>query len=309
MDLSVVVVSWNVQGLLIECLKSVYGSLQGSGIAHEVFVVDNASADDSAEAVAARFPQAELIANSVNRGFAAANNQALKRANGRLVVLLNPDTVVVDDALGVLMEFMQKTPTAGMCGPKLVYEDGSFQHSAFRFPSLCQALLDFVPLHPRLLGSRLNGRYPRSLYAAGQPFCIDHPLGACMTVRREAVAQAGGLDEQFFMYCEEVDWAMRIKRAGWQVYCVPAAEVVHYSARSTRQFRDEMFVALWRSRFRLFGKHYGRAFNWAVRYLVRFGLWRSAASVKRQGEAGLICPEEMQGRLAAYERVRDLTYE
>jgi len=256
MDLSIVIVSWNVRELLTGCLASVLDSLDGSGIEHEVLVVDNASADGSPEAVSARFPQARLIANAKNCGFAAANNQALHLTQGRFVALLNPDTVVLDNALGILLEFMLQTPAAGMCGPELVYQNGSFQHSAFRFPSLAQVLLDFFPLHSRLQESRVNGRYPRSLYRAGQPFCIDHPLGACMMVAREVVDQVGGLDERFFMYCEEVDWAMRIKRAGWRIYCVPAAGVVHYGAQSTRQFRDEMFVALWRSRFRLFNKHY-----------------------------------------------------
>jgi len=309
MDLSIVIVSWNVRELLTGCLASVFDSLDGSGIEHEVLVVDNASADGSPEAVAERFPQARLIANAENCGFAAANNQALQLTQGRLVALLNPDTVVLDNALGMLLEFMLQKPAAGMCVPRLVYADGSFQHSAFRFPSLAQVLFDFFPFHSRLQESRLNGRYPHALYRAGRPFCIDHPLGACMVVTREVVAQVGGLDERFFMYCEEVDWAMRIKRACWQVYCVPAAEVVHYGAQSTRQFRYEMFVALWRSRFRLFAKHYGRAYNWAVRRIVRLGLWRAALSVKRQAEAGLVSEEEMQGRLAAYQRVWGLSHE
>jgi hypothetical protein len=309
MDLSTVIVSWNVRDLLTACLASVYASLEGTGIEHEVLVVDNASTDASLEAVSARFPHAQLIANSENRGFAAANNQALRRARGQFVVLLNPDTLVIENALGTLLKFMDQTPAVGLCGPRLVYEDGSFQHSAFRFPSLAQALFDFFPVHARLQESWLNGRYPRSLYLVRQPFAIDHPLGACMMVRREAVAQVGGLDEQFFMYCEEVDWAMRIKQAGWGIYCVPAAEVVHYGARSTRQFRGQMFVALWRSRFRLFAKHHGRAYNWAARCIVRLGLWRAAMTARQQVAAGLISQQDMEGRLAAYQRVRNLTYE
>jgi len=309
MDLSIVIVSWNVRELLTGCLTSVHRSLDGSGVEYEVLVVDNASSDGSPETVSARFPQARLIANNKNLGFAAANNQALPLTKGQFVVLLNPDTVVIGDALCVLLEFMVQTPAAGMCGPRLTYEDGTFQHSAFRFPSLAQTLFDLFPLHPRLQESRLNGRYPRSLYRAGQPFCIDHPLGACMVVPRKVVGQVGSLDEQFFMYCEEVDWAMCIKRAGWQIYCVPAAEVVHYGARSTRQFRDEMFIALWRSRFRLFDKHYGRAYNWAVRRIVRLGLSRAVLAIKRQADAGLVSEEERQARLSAYLRVRELSHE
>jgi N-acetylglucosaminyl-diphospho-decaprenol L-rhamnosyltransferase len=308
MDLSVAIVSWNVRELLAGCLASLYRSLQQSSLECEVLVVDNASSDGSADMVATRYPQAQLIANEDNRGFAAANNQALAQTTGRYVLLLNPDTELRGDALQLLLDFMEETPSAGMAGPRLLYGDGGFQHAAFRFPSLMQAFFDFFPLHHRLQESRWNGRYPRSAYLSGYPFAVDHPLGACMLVRRATIEQVGGMDEQFFMYCEEVDWAMRMWHAGWEIYCVPAAEVVHYAGQSTRQFRDAMFVALWRSRFRLFAKHYGSTYNWAVRRIVRLGLWREETQARRRAQAGLMAGDEVAGRLSAYEKVRNLTY-
>ena len=308
MDLSIIIVSWNVRDLLAACLSSVYASLEGSSIEYELFVVDNASSDSSPDMVRQRFPRVHLVANAENRGFAVASNQALSMMRGRYALLLNPDTELRSDALGILLRFMDDTPSAGMAGPRLLYADGGFQHSAFHFPSLFQVFFDFFPLHHRLLNSRLNGRYPRSLYASGQPFVIDHPLGACMMVRRQVIEQVGLLDEQFFMYCEEIDWAIRIKRAGWGIYCVPAAEVVHYAGQSTRQFRHKMFVALWHSRFRLFAKHYGPFCNWAVRLIVRAGLRYEARRAHRLAKAGLISEQELAGRLAAYERVREMTY-
>ncbi|MBM4429962.1 MAG: glycosyltransferase family 2 protein [Chloroflexi bacterium] len=308
MDLSVVIVSWNVKDLLAGCLESVYRSLQAESFECEVFVVDNASSDGSPEMVCQRYPQVRLLANAENKGFAAANNQALAEIEGRCVLLLNPDTVVRGRALGALWRFLHQMPSAGMAGARLVYGDGRFQHSAFGFPSLAQVFLDFFPLHYRLLESSLNGRYPRSLYAAGHPFEVEHPLGACMMVRREVVEQVGGLDEQFFMYCEEVDWAMRIRRAGWSIYCVPAAEVVHHEGQSTRQFRDHMYVALWRSRLRLFAKHYSPVDNWALRRLIRLGLWQEQRRARHRCRAGAMSEAELAGRLSAYERVRELTY-
>jgi len=293
MDLSVVVVNWNVQELLAGSLSSVFESLQGEAIQHEVWVVDNASADGSAEMVRQRFPQARLIANRENRG-------------SRFVVLLNPDTVVRGQALALLYRFLLQTPSVGMAGPRLVYADGRFQHSAFRFPSLAQVFLDFFPLHHRLLDSGLNGRYPRRLYGSGQPFAVDHPLGACLMVRREAMEQVGVLDEGFFMYCEDVDWARRLKTAGWGIYCVPSAEVVHLEGQSTRQFREGMFVALWRSRFRLFGKHHGRFYNWAVRRIVLLGLWAEEGRARRRAPADPGAQAELARRLAAYQQVREL---
>jgi len=299
-DLSVVTVSYNVRALLADCLASLYQSLAGAPLAYEVLVVDNASRDDSVALVRREFPAVQLIANEDNRGFAAASNQGLARSRGRYVLCLNPDTRVVGHAVGTLLAFMEQRPRAGMAGGRLVYADGSFQHSAFRFPSLAQIFLDFFPLHHRLLDSPLNGRYPRALYERGAPFPVDHPLGAAMMVRREAIAQVGAMDERFFMYCEEIDWAMRIRRAGWEIYCVPEVEIVHHAGGSTGQFRDEMFVALWRSRYLLFEKHYSRAFRRAARLIVHLGLWRETRRLRGTN----LSAAERQARRCAYDAVR-----
>lgn len=302
MDLSVVTVSYNVRELLAECLKSVQDSLADSALAYEIWVIDNASSDGSAEMVRRDFPTVRLIANRENRGFAAASNQGIAQAQGRFLLLLNPDTRVLGDAPSELVAFMEHTPDAGMAGGQLLYADGSFQHSAFRFPGLMQILLDFFPVHYRLLNSRINGRYPRQLYERGLPFPIDHPLGAAMIVRRETIERVGPMDERFFMYCEEIDWAMRMRRAGWKVYCVPRARIVHHVGQSTRQFREAMFVALWRSRFLLFEKHYSWLFRLLARWLVHLGL---AAEERRLRRLNLSA-DELQARLRALQAVRQL---
>ncbi len=306
MDLSVIIVSWNVRDLLEGCLKSVFHSLRRTTARHEVIVVDNASSDGSQQMVRQRFPQVCLIANADNEGFAAGSNQGIAKATGRFLLLLNPDTIVADSAPQKLLSFMEHTPRAAMAGPRLVFSDGGFQHAAFRFPSLLQAFFDFFPIHHRLAESRLNGRYPRSLYASGQPFAVDHPLGACMIVRREAVERVGAMDEQFFMYCEEVDWALRLKQKGWDVYCVPAAIVTHYAGQSTQQSRDKMLVALWKSRLRLYSKHYGRLYNWSVRRIAKLGLWHAQATARREARIGLISSTQLEGRLAAYHDISDI---
>jgi N-acetylglucosaminyl-diphospho-decaprenol L-rhamnosyltransferase len=279
MDLVIVTVSFNTRDLLADCLESALSGLERSSLVGEVWVVDNASTDGSADMVRQRFPTIQLVAHDENLGFAAGNNLALRsmglgeKSRPRHVLFLNPDTRVVDDALGVMVRFLDSTPVAGAVGARLVHGDGSLQHSAFTFPGLMQILLDFFPLHHRLVDSRINGRYSRQLYEAGEPFAVDHPLGAALMVRARTLAQVGSFDEHFFMYCEEIDLCRRMGAAGWQIYCVPQAEIVHLVGQSTRQFRDRMFVALWQSRFH------------------------------RRGE---ISEMELQSRLAAYREVAEL---
>lgn len=324
MDLAVITVSYNTRDLLADCLASVFAGFEQSGLRGEVWVVDNASSDGSAEMVRRRFPTVQLIAHDENIGFAAGNNLALRTmgfgqpdppdqvAMARQILFLNPDTRVVGDALGCLVRFLDAgvadpaTKGAGAAGARLVHGDGSFQHSAFAFPGLAQIFLDFFPLHHKLLDSRVNGRYPRRLYGAGRPFKVDHPLGAALMVRREALAQVGGFDERFFMYCEEIDLCYRIRSAGWQIYCVPEAEIVHLAGQSTRQFRDRMFVALWRSRILMYEKHRGAAFRKAARWLVDLGLRAEARRAKAAHRRGEINAEQLRGRLVAYREVASL---
>jgi N-acetylglucosaminyl-diphospho-decaprenol L-rhamnosyltransferase len=311
MDLVIVIVSYNTKDLLADCLESTFLGLERSGLDGEIWLVDNASSDGSAEMVRQRFPAVQLIAHDQNLGFAAGNNLALQAMGlglsgearqeplPRYVLFLNPDTRVVGDALGALVRFMDATLQAGAAGARLVHGDGSFQHSAFAFPGLAQIFIDFFPLHPRLLDSRLNGRYPRRWYQAGRPFPIDHPLGAALMVRSEVLARLGGFDEQFFMYCEEIDLCRRIKAADWDIYCVPQSEVVHLVAQSTRQFRHRMFVALWRSRFLMFEKHETAAFCWAARQLVHLGLWTEARRATAAQKRGEISEAELEARLGS----------
>lgn len=311
LDLVIVTVSYNTREVLGDCLQSVLAALARSGLRAESWVVDNASADGSAQMVRERFvgESVHLLAHNENVGFAAGNNLALRTMGlgtttlARHILFLNPDTRIVGDALSVMVRFLDSTPQAGVAGARLVHGDGSFQHSAFAFPGLAQIELDFFPIHHRLLDSRLNGRYPRRLYEGDRPFQVDHPLGAALMVRAETLNQVGSFDESFFMYCEEVDLCRRIKDAGWQIYCVPQAEVVHLVGQSAQQFRDQMFVALWRSRFLMYKKHNSPAFQWAARQIVRLGLAVKSRQARAACRRGRISPEEMAGRLGAYQEV------
>ena len=314
--LAIVVVSYNTQSLLRECLKSVFDSLGQSNLTGEVWVVDNASSDGSPDMVREEFPAVRLIANVENRGFAAANNQVLQvliqenpgvAVRPAAVLLLNPDTVVQGDALGQMFRALMDNPKTGIIGARLTYADGSFQHGAFHFPDLFQVFFDFFTVHHRLTESRLNGRYPRALYESGKPFLIDHPLGAALMARREAIEQVGLMDERFFMYCEEIDWCMRFKRQGWQVICAPQARIVHYAGQSTRQFRDKMFVTLWKSRFLLFEKHYSPVFRRAVRWLFAAGMGHKIREARTALARGDIDRTEIEKLESARRQIMELS--
>jgi GT2 family glycosyltransferase len=294
--LSVVIVSWNVRDLLQTCLESLRPEWERTWA--EVIVVDNASTDGTPDLVRDHYPAVRLIANAANRGFGAANNQGMAAAGGRYILLLNPDTVVLPDALETLVAFLEAHPRVGLVAPRLRNADGSLQRNAFHFPGLIQVALDLFPLHPRLVESRLNGRYSREPRAKG-PFAIEHPLGAAMMVRREVWEETGGFDEDYFMYAEEVDWCWRIRHAGWMIWQVPAAEIVHYGGQSTRQMPDSMFIELWRARFRFFRRHHGPLYQAVVRLLVRLGmLWRTW-KVSRAAAQGDLDPATAHARRRA----------
>jgi GT2 family glycosyltransferase len=221
----------------------------------------------------------------------------------RYVLVLNPDTLVREGALAEMVRFMDRNPQVGICGPRLVYGDGRFQHSAYRFPTLAQTFLDFWPVHWRLVESRLNGRYARRQYEAGQPFPIDHPLGAAMLVRREVIDDTGGFDLSYRMYVEEIDWCMRVKRAGWDICCVPQAEFVHYEGQSTRQVRPHMIVALWSSRYVLFERYYSPLYRWIVQRLIRAGMRTGLRRTQDALRRGEIDEDTAQSLTDAYRQV------
>ncbi len=276
--LAVIIVSWNVRDLLEACLRSLFGDLGQSGLEAEVWVVDNGSSDGTPKMVARTFPAVRLVARPDNIGFAAANNLALRAlmetAPPRYLWLLNPDTEVLPGATAALIRALEDHPRVAVAGAKLLYPDGTLQHSAFRFPGLVQLTFDLFPMPARLYETSLNGRYPRRLYDGENPFFVDHPLGAAMMVRTEAVNQVGLLDEGYRIYCEEIDWCWRMRRAGWRALCVPAARVVHHSGRSTGQVPIPSFVNLWTSRARLYARHHGPLTRFLARQLVRIGMRR-----------------------------------
>jgi hypothetical protein len=248
----------------------------------EVYVVDSGSSDDTPDAVSEAFPQVRLIASKENLGFSAANNLALRQIGfgenrsldtlPRAAYLLNPDTITQPGATRALYDTLMSNPSAGLVGARLTYGDSRFQHSAFGFPGLRQLWVEFFPTPGRLIEGAFNGRYPRNHYDVGRPFPVDFTLGATMMLKREVIEQTGMFDPQFFMYCEEIDWAWRIHKAGWDVLCVPQAHVIHLAGQSASQIRPQTVLRLWKSRLRLYDKHYPPWKRMIVRLMVAAGM-------------------------------------
>jgi N-acetylglucosaminyl-diphospho-decaprenol L-rhamnosyltransferase len=319
-DLAVISVTWNTRDLILNALRTLYADLAASGLNASVWVVDNQSTDGTPQAIREQFPQTHVIEAGANLGFAAGNNVAM-RALGYsdqpspapdaplAVWLLNPDTLVQPGAIRAMVDALFRLPKAGMVSARLYYEDGSFQHSAFRFPGLWQLLIDLFPLPPRLYArlsdTSLNGRYPRRLYEGTVPFPIDHPLGACMLLRKEVIEQVGLFDEQFFMYCEEVDWSLRIRKDGWEIYTIPTSKIYHLEGRSAIQVKPRTLLNLWTSRLQLYRKHYSVWKRHAADWLIRAGMQLKIRRFQRdlQLDAAL-----RAALIDACQRVIDLTY-
>ena len=251
-DVSIIIVSWNTRELLLGCLAALPAAV---GELHaDVWVVDNGSTDGSVAAVRERYSSIRILENESNSGFAAANNQAIAACAGRYALLLNSDTIAEPASIERLVRFADGQPSAGIVGARLLNPDGSFQASFADFPSLRSELLSVTGIGPRVFGRWYPNYGPHSSRANRR---VDWIQGACMLARRAAIEQAGMMDEQYFMYNEEIDWCMQIWRAGWEVWYLPDARIIHYGGQSTRQVRHAMVQALYRSKVRFFRKHYG----------------------------------------------------
>jgi len=284
-DLGIVIVSYNTRELLRTCLKAVYAS-EGD-FSYQVCVVDNGSVDGSAEMVATDFPQVRLIANGDNPGYPVANNQGL-RAFGypegsespRFALLLNPDTELPPRALEEMLQFMEKHCDAGVAGPRLVLEDGSLDLACRRsFPSPEVSFYRLAGLSRLFPGHRRFGQYNLTYLDPDEVAEVDSVVGAFMLLRREAIQDAGLLDEHFFMYGEDLDWCYRIKARGWRVYYNSEVTVLHIKRAASRN-SPRAAVEFWRAMRIFYRKHYAAQTSWPLHLLI-LGALEVALGLKR----------------------------
>lgn len=275
LDLAVVILNYNTRELLRNCLRSLEAQ---TGVHHAVCVVDNASSDGSAEMVAAEFPHVLLLRNAANVGYAAGNNRGLRAfgfpaaPQARYALLLNPDTVVPPQALRDLVAFADANPGVGIVGPKLVLPNGALDLACRRsFPTPAVSFYRLVGLSKLFPKSRRFARYNLTYLDEDEQADVDAVVGACMMVRAEAIACVGLLDEQFFMYGEDLDWCLRVKQAGYRVVYYPRVVVQHVkraASRSSAKARYEFQRAMWL----FYRKHYRAQTSWLVDKLVIAGL-------------------------------------
>ena len=255
-DVSIIVVAWNVRELLHNCLKSVYG--QTKGINFEVIYVDNASNDGSVEMVTKEFPEVRVIKNTENEGFIKANNQGIKIAKGRYVLLLNSDTVVLDNAIAKTVTFADAHPQTAVVGCRILNQDGTLQRSCFMSHSILNFFLSATCLHKIFPMSRFFGREWMTWWDFNDVREVEVIKGCYALVQKEAIEQVGFMDDLYFVYGDDTDWCYRFRKNGWKILFTPDAKIIHYGGQTTKQMTSQFLFQLFGSKLIFMKLHRNR---------------------------------------------------
>ena len=274
MDLSIIIVNWNVKDLLRDCLNSILTATQSiPNLTTEIIVIDSASSDGSPQMVRTEFPQIRLVASPENLGYAKGSNCGVELAQGCYLFLLNPDTIIAPDTLAHLVDYLDSQPNVGALGPQLLWPDGSVQSSRRRLPTLGSLFWESTLLGQWFPNNRYIQRYHLADQSADYTQSIDWIVGAAILIRRETWQQIGPIDEAFFMYFEETDWCHRCIDAGWQIHYLPTAKVTHFEGKSSEQVLADRTIRFQRSKIRYTRKYFGA--GWAA--ALRIFLWSTFA--------------------------------
>lgn len=280
MDLSIVIVSYNAGHILKDCLKSVKTASQK--LQAETYVVDNNSEDFTVDLVRKNFPWVKLIANSTNNGFSRANNQAIKKAVGKYVLILNPDTKVQEDTFTKMIGFMAKNPEAGVATCRLEFPSGRLDPDCRRhFPTPWRAFCHFTGLAKMFKGSKIFDQYNYGYLSPNKEHEVDACAGAFMLIPNAAIAKVGMFDEDFFFYGEDLDWCFRFKEAGFKIIYTPITKTIHYKGVSSgiKKHSQEISIASRETKIRayrestramrlFYKKHYRDKYPWVITKLI-----------------------------------------
>ncbi len=251
-SVSIIILSYNTRQLVLNCLESVYKTVKD--LTFEIHVVDNASVDGSVAAIYEKYPGVNIIENRENLGFAKANNSALKKIKGKYALLLNSDTILKENAVKILYDFMENTPCAGIACGKLLNEDGSKQNSFAGFPNFFNLIINESVLNALIFSRKSKRSKIKS------PVPVDSCIGACILIRKKAISEVNFFDESFFFFFEETDLAFRMMQRGWLSYIVPDAKIYHLQGKSVGH-NIKSRKLFYESRYIYFKKRYG---PWSV---------------------------------------------
>ena len=273
-DLSIVIVSWNVADLLTACLDSILRGESAGQLAIEIIVVDSASTDHTASVMRQQYPQIQFVQQTENLGFVRCSNIGLGIARGRNLLLLNPDTEIIGDALQTMTNYLDSHPDVGIVGPHTLNSDGTTQSSRRRFPTLLTALFESTWLQPYAPRAVL-----RHYYVNDQPddatFDVDWVQGSALMAKRAVYEQIGSFDEGYTMFSEELDWCRRAKDVGWRVVYLGSAQIIHHGGKSTEQVVARRHIHFQESKLRYFRKYHGRLVANGLRvFLILNYLWQ-----------------------------------
>lgn len=271
MDLTIIIVNYNVKEFLEQSIISIKKSC--NDIQYELFVIDNASSDGSVELIRKKFPEVNLITNTKNNGFAAANNQAIKQAQGEYILLINPDTIVQEDTFSTILSFFQNHPECGMLGCKILNPDGSLQLSCRRsFPTPWVAFTKIIGLSKLFPNNKLFGYYNLTYLNPDQTYEVEAISGSFMFFRQQVVDDVGYLDESFFMYGEDLDWCFRIREAGWKIYYLPETKIIHFKGESSKKSEVDLTLQFYRAMKLFVEKHYHNRYLHVPQWLLMLGI-------------------------------------
>ena len=265
-DVSIIIVSWNAKHHLLNCLNSLENT--PNGYLQEIIVVDNASSDGSPDAVARQFPQVRLFKNKENLGFARANNIGIRQSSGRYICFVNSDVIVLNGCIENLISFMDKQPTAGMVGPRILNPDRTLQPSCRHFPSVWNNLCWTAGLHRIFPKSRFFSEPFMNYWAHDTVQKVDVLSGCFWMVGRQALNQVGLLDEEFLMYGEDIDWCRRFHQAGWDVVFCPNAEAIHIGGASSANAPIRFYLEMQKADLQYWRKHHGRVAAAVYRMII-----------------------------------------
>ncbi len=296
-DLSIIIVSWNVKAFLKACLDSIFAAPM-NGYTVEIIVVDSGSTDGSVDLIRDTYPQVKLLAQEENIGFTRSNNIGLKAATGRYMMLLNPDTEVIGDALALMIAHLDTHQAVGISGPHTLNSDGTTQSTRRHFPTLAVGFLESTWLQPYAPKSLMNYYYVNDT-DDNAILDVDWVQGSGLMIRRDVYKQIGGLDEGYVMYSEEMDWCKRAKLAGWQVAYIGSARIIHHGGKSSEQVTANKHIYFQESKLRYFRKYHG----WGTAQILRFFLLVSYMS-----QIGLESIKSMLGHKRDMRRERIQAY-